>query len=77
MADASRKKKLKGADAAAELRAKESISRPVAVHLAALDAALPPGPDKPAPVDPTSISPTNPQAQARAGTLRLRDQPVA
>ncbi len=62
MADASREKKLKGADAADELRAGESISRPVAEYLAALDAALPPDPDEPAPVDPTSISPTDPQA---------------
>ena len=62
MADASREKKLKGADAARELRARESISRPVAEYLAALDAALPPDPDEPAPVDPTSISPTDPQA---------------
>lgn len=62
MADASREKKLKGADAAAELRAGESISRPVAEYLAALDAALPPDPDEPAPVDPTSISPTDSQA---------------
>lgn len=46
MADASREKKLKGADAAAELRAGESISRPVAEYLAALDAALPPDPDE-------------------------------
>ncbi len=62
IADASREKKLKGADAADELRAGESISRPVAEYLAALDAALPPDPDEPAPVDPTSISPTDPQA---------------
>jgi transposase len=62
MADASREKKLKGADAADELRAGESISRPVAEYLAALDAALPPDPDEPAPVNPTSISPTDPQA---------------
>jgi hypothetical protein len=62
MADASREKKLKGADAADELRGRESISRPVAEYLAALDAALPPDPDQPAHVDPTSISPTDPQA---------------
>jgi len=62
MADASREKKLKGADAADELRAGESISRPVAEYLAALDAALPPDPDEPATVNPTSISPTDPQA---------------
>ena len=62
MADASREKKLKGADAADELRARESVSRPVAEYLAALDAALPPDPDEPAPVDPASISPTDPQA---------------
>jgi transposase len=62
MADASREKKLKGADAADELRARESVSRPVAEYLAALDTALPPDPDEPAPVDPASISPTDPQA---------------
>ena len=62
MADASREKKLKGADAVDELRAGESISRPVAEYLAALDAALPPDPDEPATVNPTSISPTDPQA---------------
>ena len=62
MADASREKKLKGADAADELRGMERISRPVAEYLAALDAALPPDLDEPAPVDPTSISPTDPQA---------------
>ena len=62
MADASREKKLKGADAADELRAGESISRPVAEYLAALYAALPPDPDEPATVNPTSISPTDPQA---------------
>jgi len=62
MADASREKKLKGAYAADELRARESVSRPVAEYLAALDAALPPGPDEPASVEPASISPTDPQA---------------
>jgi hypothetical protein len=62
MADASREKKLKGANAADELRAGENISRPVAEYLAALDAAFPPDPDEPASVDPTSISPTDPQA---------------
>lgn len=62
MADASREKKLKGADAADEVRIKESISRPVAEYLAALDAALPPDPDEPATVNPTSISPTDPEA---------------
>ena len=62
MADASREKKLTGANAAEELRAGDSISRPVAEYLAALDAALPPDPDEPAPVNPTSISPTDPQA---------------
>ena len=62
MADASREKKLKGADAADELRAGVSISRPVAEYLAALDAALPPDPDEPDTVNPTSISPTDPEA---------------
>ncbi|MEP9403601.1 IS1182 family transposase [Sphingomonas sp. VNH70] len=62
MADASREKKLKGTDAADELRARESVSRPIAEYLAALDAALPPDPDEPVPIDPTSISPTDPQA---------------
>jgi hypothetical protein len=38
------------------------MSRPVAEYLAALDAALPPGSDEPPPIDPTSISPTDPQA---------------
>ncbi|MCE3543796.1 IS1182 family transposase, partial [Escherichia coli] len=60
--DASREKKLKGTDAADELRARESVSRPIAEYLAALDAALPPDPDEPVPIDPTSISPTDPQA---------------
>ena len=81
MADASREKKLEGADAADELRAGESISRPVAEYLAALDAALPSDPDEPAPVEPTSISPTDPQAaltlQARTGAVRIRHQPPA
>ena len=62
MADASREKKLKGTAAVDELRARESVSRPVAEYLAALDAALPPGPDEPASVEPASISPTDPQA---------------
>jgi hypothetical protein len=61
MADASREKKLKGTAAVDELRARESVSRPVAEYLAALDAALPPGPDEPASVKPASISPTDPQ----------------
>lgn len=61
MADASREKKLKGADAVDERRARESVSRPVAEDLAALAAALPPGPDEPASVEPASISP-DPQA---------------
>lgn len=62
MADASREKKLKGTAAVDELRARESVSRPVAEYLAALDAALPPGPDEPAAVEPASISPTDAQA---------------
>ena len=62
MADASRAKKLKGTDAANELRARDIVSRPVAEYLAALDAALPPRLDERAPVDPTSISSPDPQA---------------
>ncbi|WP_375244912.1 transposase [Sphingomonas parapaucimobilis] len=62
MADASREKKLKGTSAAEELRAGETVSRPVAEYLAALDAALPPNPDEPAPVEPLHVSPTDPQA---------------
>ena len=62
VADTSRERRLKGADAADELRARDTVSRPVAEYLAALDAALPPGPDEPAPVEPASISPTDPQA---------------
>ena len=62
MADASREKKQKGTAAVDELRARESVSRPVAEYLAALDAAMPPGRDEPASVEPASISPTDPQA---------------
>lgn len=61
-ADASWEKKLPGATAADELRARDAVSRPVAEYLAALDAALPPEPDEPAPVEPTHVSPTDPQA---------------
>ena len=61
-ADASWEKKLPGATAADELRTCEAVSRPVAEYLAALDAALPPEPDEPAPVDPAHVSPTDPQA---------------
>lgn len=61
-ADASWEKKLPGATAAADLRAREAVSRPVAEYLAALDAALPPEPDEPTPVEPTHVSPTDPQA---------------
>jgi transposase len=61
-ADASWEKKLPGATAADELRAREAVTRPVAEYLAALDAALPPEPDEPASVEPTHVSPTDPQA---------------
>ena len=61
-ADASWEKKLPGATAADDLRAREAVSRPVAEYLAALDAALPPEPDEPMPVEPTHVSPTDPQA---------------
>ncbi len=61
-ADASWEKKLPGATAADTFRACESVSRPVAEYLAALDAALPPEPDEPAMVEPTHVSPTDPQA---------------
>ncbi len=61
-ADASWEKKLPGATAADSLRAREAVSRPVAEYLAALDAALPPEPDQPAPVEPAHVSPTDPQA---------------
>ena len=62
LADASWEKKLPGATAADELRAREAVSRPVTEYLAALDAALPPEPGQPAPVEPTHVSPTDPQA---------------
>ncbi len=61
-ADASWEKRLKGAAAADELRARDAVSRPVSEYLAALDAALPPEPDEPAPVEPAYVSPTDPQA---------------
>ena len=61
-ADASWEKRLKGATAADELRAREAVSRPVAEYLAALDAALPSSPDEPEPVEPTHVSPTDPEA---------------
>ena len=61
-ADASREKRLPGATAADSLRAREDVSRPVAEYLAALDTALPPEPDEPAPVEPAHVSPTDPQA---------------
>ena len=62
MADASWEKKLPGATAADELRARDTVSRPVAEYLAALDAALPVASDEPAPIDPKHISPTDPEA---------------
>ena len=62
MADASWEKKLNGATAADELRARDTVSRPVAEYLAALDAALPVLPDEPEPIDPKHVSPTDPQA---------------
>jgi hypothetical protein len=43
MADAIREKRLKGADAADELRAREHVPRPLTEYLAALDDALAPG----------------------------------
>lgn len=62
MADASHEKKLKATDATNELRARDSVSRPIAEYLAALDGTLPPNSDEQAPVAPTSISPIDPQA---------------
>lgn len=62
MADASWEKKLPGATAADELRARDTVSRPVAEYLAALDAALPVAADEREPIDPKHISPTDPQA---------------
>jgi hypothetical protein len=76
-ANASRDKKLKGADAVYELRARGRVSRPVAEYLAPFDAALPPSPDGPASVEPASVSPTcrrRPPANM-AATLRLRVRP--
>ena len=61
-ADASWEKRLKGATAADELRPREAVTRPVAEYLAALDAALPPEPDEPTPVEPKHVSPTDPEA---------------
>ncbi len=61
-ADASWEKRLKGATAADELRARDAVSRPVAEYLAALDAALPPGPDEREPAEPAHVSPIDPQA---------------
>ncbi len=60
--DASWEKRLKGATAADELRAREAVSRPVAEYLAALDAALPIRTDEPEPAEPAHVSPTDPQA---------------
>ena len=62
MADASWKKKLSGATAADELRARDTVSRPVAEYLAALDAALPVVSDEREPVEPKHVSPTDPEA---------------
>ncbi len=62
MADASWEKKLPGATAAEELRARDTVSRPVAEYLAALDAALPVAADERLSVEPKQISPTDPQA---------------
>jgi transposase len=62
MADASWEKKLPGATAADSLRAREAVTRPVAEYLAALDAALPPELEQPAPVERAHVSPTDPQA---------------
>ena len=62
MADASWEKKLSGATAAAELRARDTVSRPVAEYLAALDAALPVAADEREPSEPKHVSPTDPQA---------------
>ena len=62
MADASWEKKLSGTTAADELRARDTVSRPVAEYLAALNAALPVAADEREPVEPKHISPTDPQA---------------
>ena len=62
LADASWEKKLNGAAAAAELRALDKASRPVAEYLATLDAALPVTPDEPEPLDPKHVSPSDPEA---------------
>ncbi len=62
MADASWEKKLSGTTAADELRARDTVSRPVAEYLAALDAALPVAADEREPIEPKHISPTDPQA---------------
>jgi transposase len=61
-ADASWEKKLAGATAADELRARERVARPVQEYLDALDAAAPPPPNEPAPVDPKKVSETDPGA---------------
>jgi len=62
LADASWEKKLSGATAADKLRARDTVARPVAEYLAALDAALPREPDAPAQLEPTHVAPTDPEA---------------
>ncbi len=62
MADARWEKKLRGTTAADELRTRDTVSRPVAKYLAALDAALPLAADEREPIDPKHISPTDPEA---------------
>jgi hypothetical protein len=75
MADASWKKKLPGTTTADPLRARDTIPRPVAKYLAALDAALPVGADELEPIEPKGYLVYRPAggfgAQARVGTLCL------
>jgi hypothetical protein len=61
-AGTSYEKKLKGASAADELRARETIARPVREYLDALDEAAPPSPDEPEPQDPKHVSEIDPQS---------------
>ncbi len=81
MADASREKKLKGTDAANELRARDIVLRPVPEYLAGLDAALPPSLDERAPrrSDQHLADRCGGGAhlQARTGMLRLGDNATA